>query len=126
VAGALLLIFVMLFMTFNMARPALLIFLNVPMAATGGVFALAVRGMPFSISAGVGFIALFGVAVLNGVVLMSYVLQMRREGLGAEDAARRGARIRLRPGLTTAPVARPRVLPMGLSQAPGAPVHRPP
>ncbi|HKA30882.1 MAG TPA: efflux RND transporter permease subunit [Candidatus Binatia bacterium] len=125
VPAALLLIFVMLFMTFNMARPALLILLNVPMAATGGVFALAVRGMPFSISAGVGFIALFGVAVLNGVVLMSYVLQMRREGLGAEDAARRGARIRLRPVLTTALVASLGFVPMALSQSPGAEVQRP-
>ena len=83
VPAALLLIFVILFMTFNAARPALLIFLNVPMAATGGVFALALRGMPFSISAGIGFIALFGVAVLNGVVLMS---------LRAADASRRSRR----------------------------------
>jgi heavy metal efflux system protein len=125
VPAALLLIFVMLFMTFNGARPALLIFLNVPMAATGGVFALALRGMPFSISAGVGFIALFGVAVLNGVVLMSYVLQMRGEGLGAEDAARRGARIRLRPVLMTALVASLGFVPMALSTSPGAEVQRP-
>src|SRR5262245_20611691 len=125
VPAALLLIFLILFMTFNAARPALLIFLNVPMAATGGVFALAVRGMPFSISAGVGFIALFGVAVLNGVVLMSYVLQMRRDGLGAEDAARRGARIRLRPVLTTALVASLGFVPMALSTSPGAEVQRP-
>jgi cobalt-zinc-cadmium resistance protein CzcA len=125
VPAALLLIFLMLFLTFNAAPPALLIFLNVPMAATGGVFALALRGMPFSISAGVGFIALFGVAVLNGVVLMSYVLQMRRDGLGAEDAARRGARIRLRPVLTTALVASLGFVPMALSTSPGAEVQRP-
>ncbi len=85
---ALFLIFVLLYSTFNAGTPALLIYLNVPLAATGGIFALALRGMPFSISAGVGFIALFGVAVLNGVVLMSYVLQMRREGLCGADAAR--------------------------------------
>jgi cobalt-zinc-cadmium resistance protein CzcA len=95
------------------------------MAATGGVFALTLRGMPFSISAGVGFIALFGVAVLNGVVLMSYVLQMRRDGLGAEDAARRGARIRLRPVLMTALVASLGFVPMALSTSPGAEVQRP-
>src|SRR5262245_22110298 len=125
VPATLLIIFVILFMTFNAAKPALLIFLNVPMAATGGIFALALRQMPFSISAAVGFIALFGVAVLNGVVLMSYVLQMRREGLGAEDAARRGARIRLRPVLTTALVASLGFVPMALSQSPGAEVQRP-
>src|SRR5262249_35753485 len=98
---------------------------NVRRGATGGGFALAVRGMPFSISAGVGFIALFGVAVLNGVVLMSYVLQMRRDGLGAEDAARRGARLPLRPGLTTALGASLGFLPMALSRSPGAEVQRP-
>jgi cobalt-zinc-cadmium resistance protein CzcA len=123
--AALLLIFVMLFMTFNAAKPALLIYLNVPMAATGGVFALALRGMPFSISAGVGFIALFGVAVLNGVVVMAYVLQLRREGLGPLEAARRGAEVRLRPVLTAALVAGLGFLPMALSTAPGAEVQRP-
>jgi cobalt-zinc-cadmium resistance protein CzcA len=114
VPAALLLIFVILFMTFGAARPALLIFLNVPMAATGGIFALALRGMPLSISAGVGFIALFGVAVLNGVVLMTYVLQMRRDGLDATAAARRGAQIRLRPVLMTALVASLGFVPMAL------------
>lgn len=125
VPAALLLIFLILFMTFNAARPAVLIFLNVPMAATGGVVALALRGMPFSISAGVGFIALFGVAVLNGVVLMTYVLQMRRDGLGPEEAARRGARIRLRPVLMTALVASLGFVPMALSTSLGAEVQRP-
>jgi len=125
VPATLLLIFVILFMTFNAATPALLIFLNVPMAATGGIFALALRGMPFSISAGVGFIALFGVAVLNGVVLMSYVLQMRREGLGDQQAARRAAEIRLRPVLMTALVASLGFVPMALSTSPGAEVQRP-
>jgi cobalt-zinc-cadmium resistance protein CzcA len=125
VPAALLLIFVILFMTFNAVKPALLIYLNVPMAATGGIFALALRGMPFSISAGVGFIALFGVAVLNGVVLMSYVLQLRREGLAAREAAHRGAEIRLRPVLMTALVASLGFLPMALSTLPGAEVQRP-
>ena len=122
---ALFLIFVLLYSTFNAATPALLIYLNVPLAATGGIFALAVRGLPFSISAGVGFIALFGVAVLNGVVLMSYILQMRREGFSGEDAARRGAEIRLRPVLMTALVASLGFVPMALSNSAGAEVQRP-
>jgi cobalt-zinc-cadmium resistance protein CzcA len=121
----LLLIFAILFMTFNAAKPALLIYLNVPMAATGGVFALALRGMPFSISAAVGFIALFGVAVLNGVVLVSSVLHLRRDGLSANEAAHRGAEIRLRPVLMTALVASLGFLPMALSTSPGAEVQRP-
>jgi heavy metal efflux system protein len=125
VPATLLLIFVILFMTFNAATPALLIFLNVPMAATGGIFALALRGLPFSISAGVGFIALFGVAVLNGVVLMSYVLQLRREGLTGPQAARCAAGIRLRPVLMTALVASLGFVPMALSTSPGAEVQRP-
>jgi heavy metal efflux system protein len=122
---ALFLIFVLLYSTFDAATPAILIYLNVPLAATGGIFALALRGMPFSISAGVGFIALFGVAVLNGVVLMSYVLQMRREGLSSGEAARRGAEIRLRPVLMTALVASFGFLPMALSTSAGAEVQRP-
>ncbi|MFQ5666195.1 MAG: efflux RND transporter permease subunit [Candidatus Binatia bacterium] len=122
---ALFLIFVLLYSTFNSVKPALLIYLNVPMAATGGIFALALRGMPFSISAGVGFIALFGVAVLNGVVLMSYVLQMRQEGMSAADAARHGGAIRLRPVLMTALVASLGFVPMALSTSAGAEVQRP-
>ena len=122
---ALFLIFVLLYSTFNAATSALLIYLNVPLAATGGIFALALRGMPFSISAGVGFIALFGVAVLNGVVLMSYILQMRQEGLSGEEAARRGAEIRLRPVLMTALVASLGFVPMALSTSAGAEVQRP-
>jgi cobalt-zinc-cadmium resistance protein CzcA len=122
---ALFLIFVLLYSTFNAATPALLIYLNVPLAATGGIFALALRGLPFSISAGVGFIALFGVAVLNGVVLMSYILQMRRAGLSGADAACRGAEIRLRPVLMTALVASLGFVPMALSSSAGAEVQRP-
>ena len=122
---ALLLIFVLLYTTFGAMTPALLIYLNVPLAATGGIFALVLRGMPFSISAGVGFIALFGVAVLNGVVLMSYVLQLRHEGLSSEEAARRGADIRLRPVLMPALVASLGFIPMTLSTSAGAEVQRP-
>jgi cobalt-zinc-cadmium resistance protein CzcA len=122
---SLFLILVLLYMTFNAVRPALLIFLNVPLAVTGGVAALAVRGMPFSISAGVGFIALFGVAVLNGVVLMSYILQLRQEGLPPADAAIKAAEVRLRPVLMTALVASLGFVPMALSTGVGAEVQRP-
>jgi cobalt-zinc-cadmium resistance protein CzcA len=122
---ALFLIFMLLYTTFGSARPALLIYLNVPLAATGGIAALFLRGMPLSISAGVGFIALFGVAVLNGVVLISYILQMRQEGISAEAAALHGAEIRLRPVLMTALVASLGFMPMALSTSAGAEVQRP-
>lgn len=122
---ALFLIFVLLYTTFNSARLAALIFINVPMAATGGVFALFLRGMPFSISAGVGFIALFGVAVLNGVVLVDYIKQMREEGAQPIDAAMKAAEIRLRPVLMTALVASLGFVPMALSTSAGAEVQRP-
>jgi cobalt-zinc-cadmium resistance protein CzcA len=122
---ALFLIFVLLYTTFNDIRPALLIYLNIPLAATGGIVALFLRGLPFSISAAVGFIALFGVAVLNGVVLMSYILQMREEGMTAGEAAVHGAEIRLRPVLMTALVASLGFVPMALSTSSGAEVQRP-
>jgi cobalt-zinc-cadmium resistance protein CzcA len=122
---ALFLIFVLLYTTFNSAGTAAMIFLNVPMAATGGVLALFSRGLPFSISAAVGFIALFGVAVLNGVVLVSYINRMRESGLEAKAAAFRGAEIRLRPVLMTALVASLGFVPMALSNGAGAEVQRP-
>ena len=122
---ALFLIFVLLYTAFGSARPALLIYLNVPLAATGGLLALFLRGMPFSISAGVGFIALFGIAVLNGVVLMSYIIQLRKDGKSASAAAREGAGIRLRPVMMTALVAAVGFLPMALSTGAGAEVQRP-
>ena len=122
---ALLLIFVLLYTMFNSVRPAVLIYLNIPLAATGGILALFFRGMPFSISAGIGFIALFGVAVLNGVVLLSYVLGLRKKGLSAEEAAYQGAVIRVRPVLMTALVASMGFLPMALSTSAGAEVQRP-
>jgi len=122
---ALALILVLLFTMFNSIRPALLIYLNIPLAATGGIVALVLRGLPFSISAAVGFIALFGVAVLNGVVLISYILQMRSEGATAREAAVRGAEIRLRPVLMTALVASLGFVPMALSYGAGAEVQRP-
>lgn len=119
------LIFLLLYTTFNSIRPAVLIYLNIPLAATGGIIALALRGLPFSISAGVGFIALFGVAVLNGVVLMTYINQLRNQGLSYEEAAIQGATIRLRPVLMTALVASLGFIPMALATSAGAEVQRP-
>jgi cobalt-zinc-cadmium resistance protein CzcA len=122
---ALLLIFLLLYMTYNSVKPALIVYLNVPFAATGGIFALLARGMPFSISAGVGFIALFGIAVLNGVVLISYIIQLREDGATVDDAVRQGALTRLRPVLMTAAVAAFGFVPMALSTSAGAEVQRP-
>lgn len=122
---ALFLIFSILYATFDSVKLALLIYLNVPMAATGGIFALWLRGMPLSISAGVGFIALFGVAVLNGVVLVSYILELRRTGLEPREAAFQGALVRMRPVLMTALVATLGFVPMALATSAGAEVQRP-
>lgn len=122
---ALLLIFVLLYATFGSIRLATLIFCNVPLAITGGLVALFARGYPFSISAGVGFIALFGIAVLNGVVLLSYVVEQRRQGRDALEAARAGAVTRLRPVLMTALVASFGFIPMALATSAGAEVQRP-
>lgn len=122
---ALFLIFVLLYTTFGAVRPALLIYFNIPIAATGGVVALMLRGMPFSISAAVGFIALFGVAVLNGVVMVSYFIELRRQGLGVDEAVMTGAELRLRPVLMTALVAGLGFVPMALSTGAGAEVQQP-
>ena len=123
---SLLLIFVLLFAAFNAGRPAVLIFLNVPLAAAGGVFSLALRGMPFSISAGVGFIALFGIAVMNGVVLLSYARKLEHEeGMAPFAAAREAALVRMRPVLTTALVAAIGFVPMAIATGSGAEVQRP-
>jgi len=122
---ALLLIFVLLYSSFDSGRLAALIYLNVPMAVTGGILALALRGYPFSISAGVGFIALFGIAVLNGVVLVSYIVELRERGRSVEEAAAEAARIRLRPVLMTAMVASFGFVPMALATSAGAEVQRP-
>ena len=123
---ALLLIFLLLYGTFGSMRLASLIYLAVPMAATGGVFALAARGLPFSISAGVGFIALFGVAVLNGLVWVSAVEHLHADGgLEAHEAAHAAALSRLRPILMTALVAGLGFLPMAAATTPGAEIQRP-
>ena len=122
---ALALIFVLLFSTFGSIKQAALIYTGVPLAVTGGAFALALRGLPFSISAGVGFIALSGVAVLNGVVLVSAINRLRQEGKTVEAAVREGALTRLRPVLMTALVAALGFIPMALNTGIGAEVQRP-
>ncbi|MBI5476149.1 MAG: efflux RND transporter permease subunit [Ignavibacteriales bacterium] len=122
---SLFLIFILLFMSFGSIRNALLIYTGIPFAIVGGVFSLLVRGMHFSISAGVGFIALFGVAVLNGVVMVSYINQLRQEGKNLDEAVLQGAETRLRPVLMTALVASLGFVPMALSQGAGAEVQRP-
>ena len=121
----LLLIFLLLYTSVRSLGLATLIYLAVPMAASGGVFALGMRGMPFSISAGVGFIALFGVAVLNGLVWVSGAEHLRAEGCSLFDAAEKTAVSRLRPILMTACVASLGFLPMALSTSPGAEIQRP-
>ena len=119
------LIFVMLFTAFGSVRQAVLVFTGVPLALTGGVVALWARGMPFSISAGVGFIALSGVAVLNGVVMITFINQLRRSGRPAEEAVVEGSLARLRPVLMTALVASLGFVPMALNTGMGAEVQRP-
>ncbi len=123
---SLLLIFVLLYFTFRSIKQAGLIFTAIPMSAIGGVFALLLRGMPFSISAGIGFIALFGVAVLNGIVLIGTFNQLEKEGW--TDVLKRvteGTKIRLRPVLMTATVASLGFLPMAISTGAGAEVQKP-
>ncbi|NQW05081.1 MAG: CusA/CzcA family heavy metal efflux RND transporter [Acidobacteria bacterium] len=122
---ALLLIFGLLFVTFGNVRDALLVFTGVPLALTGGVFFLWARGIPFSISAAVGFIALSGVAVLNGLVMITFINKLREEGQPLEDAVVHGAVARLRPVLMTALVASLGFLPMALATGRGAEVQRP-
>jgi cobalt-zinc-cadmium resistance protein CzcA len=122
---SLFLIFLLLFISFGSIRNALLIYTGIPFAVVGGVFSLLIREMHFSISAGVGFIALFGVAVLNGVVMVSFINQLRQEGKSLEDAVIEGAATRLRPVLMTALVASLGFIPMAISTGAGAEVQRP-
>lgn len=122
---SLFLIFLLLFISFGSIRNALLIYTGIPFAIVGGIFSLLIRGMHFSISAGVGFIALFGVAVLNGVVMVSFINQLRQEGKSLEDAVIEGAATRLRPVLMTALVASLGFIPMAISTGAGAEVQRP-
>ncbi len=122
---ALFLIFVLLFITFNAWKPAVLIYFNIPIAATGGVIALFVRGMAFSISAGVGFIALFGVAVMNGLVLLAHIDELRQTGLNLHDATIRGSMDKMRAMIMAPLVAGLGFVPMALSTGAGAEVQRP-
>jgi len=122
---ALLLIFGLLFTLFGSAKDAAVVFSGVPLALTGGVAALALRGIPLSISAGVGFIALSGVAVLNGVVMLSFIRDLRTRGIGLDAAIREGALTRLRPVLMTALVASLGFVPMALNVGAGSEVQRP-
>jgi len=122
---ALLVIFILLFSTFGSVKQAAIIFTGVPLAVTGGIAALALRGMPFSISAGVGFIALSGVAVLNGVVMVTAINALRRDGRSISEAVREGAMLRFRPVLMTAMVAALGFIPMALNTGAGAEVQRP-
>jgi cobalt-zinc-cadmium resistance protein CzcA len=126
VPAAILLILILLFFTFHSVRQTLLIITAVPLSAIGGVFALWIRSMPFSISAGIGFIALFGVAVLNGIVLIGYFNQLEAEGItDIYERVKKGAKVRFRPVVMTASVASLGFLPMALSTSAGAEVQKP-
>ncbi len=122
---ALLLVFALLFMMFNNLKDGLLVFTGIPFALTGGVVALWLRDIPLSISAGVGFIALSGVAVLNGLVMIAFIRSLREQGLGLRQAIDEGALTRLRPVLMTALVASLGFIPMALATGTGAEVQRP-
>ena len=122
---ALVLIFALLFMTFGNVRDSLLVFTGVPLALTGGILALWLRDIPLSISAGVGFIALSGVAVLNGLVMISFINDLRKDGMALDQAVIQGAVMRLRPVLMTALVASLGFIPMALATGTGAEVQRP-
>ena len=125
VPGCFTLIFLLLFGALGSSRDALLVFSAVPLALTGGAFALWLRGMPFSVSAAVGFIALSGVAVLNGLVMLTYIKQLMAEGRSRNDAIREGALTRLRPVVMTALVASLGFVPMALATGTGAEVQKP-
>ncbi len=125
VPAALLLILVLLYNTFSSMRMALLIFGNVLLGASGGIFALLLRGLTFSITAGVGFITLFGVSVLNGVVLVSEINRLRESGRDVDEAIASASRERLRPILMASLVALFGFIPMAISHSAGAEVQRP-
>jgi cobalt-zinc-cadmium resistance protein CzcA len=125
VPSALVLIFVLIFLAFGSLRQALLVYSGIPLAVTGGVAALWLRGMPFSITAAVGFIALSGVAVLNGLVMISYFNQLREEGKTVYESVIEGSLTRLRPVLMTALVASLGFVPMAIATSAGAEVQRP-
>jgi cobalt-zinc-cadmium resistance protein CzcA len=125
VPAALTMIFLLLYFSFTSVRLALLVFTAIPFAIVGGVSSLWLRDLPFSISAGIGFIALFGVAVLNGLVMVTFIRQLREEGLSVDDAIHEGCQVRLRPVLMTALVAALGFIPMAFATGQGAEVQRP-
>ena len=118
-------IFLLLFSSFNSLKQAMLIILNIPFAMIGGILALIIGDFNLSVSASVGFIALFGVAVLNGVVMVSYFNELRREGMAVADAVIQGSVLRLRPVLITASVAALGLIPMLFAQGPGSEIQKP-
>jgi cobalt-zinc-cadmium resistance protein CzcA len=121
----LLLVLGLLYATFGSGKDTLIVFTGVPLALTGGVFALMLRGMPLSISAGVGFIALSGIAVLNGVVMLSFIRELQQRGVALDEAIEQGALTRLRPVLMTALVASLGFVPMAFNIGTGSEVQRP-
>src|SRR5437762_11474879 len=125
VPAALALIFILIFLAFGSIRQAFLVYTGIPLAVTGGVLSLWLRGMPFSISAAIGFIALSGVAALNGLVLISYFNQLREQGRSVREAVVEGSLTRLRPVLMTALVASFGFAPMAIATGTGAEVQRP-
>ncbi len=125
VPASMLLIFTLIFVALRSFRQSLLVFLAVPLAVTGGVFALALRGLPFSISAGVGFIAVSGIAVLNGLMIITFFNQLRAQGADVRTSVWDGSLLRLRPKLMTALVASLGFVPMAIAQGAGAEVQRP-
>jgi heavy metal efflux system protein len=120
-----LMVFLLLFLTLSSLKQAFLVFTGIPFAITGGILALLIRQMPFSISAGIGFITLAGIAVLNGLVMITFINQLRPEGQAVPDAVRIGAKARLRPVLMTASVACIGFIPMALGTGVGAEVQKP-
>jgi cobalt-zinc-cadmium resistance protein CzcA len=122
---SLLLVFVLLFAMFNNIKDGLLVFTGIPFALTGGIVALWLRGIPLSISAAVGFIALSGVAVLNGLVMIAFIRGLREQGKSVDEAVHEGALTRLRPVLMTAMVASLGFVPMAIATGTGAEVQRP-
>ena len=122
---SILIIFILLAFTFHSMRHAAVVLLNVPFALIGGIFALWLRHMYLSVPAAIGFIALFGVAVLNGLVLVSYINKLVEQGLSIDDAVKQGAEVRLRPVIMTALVAALGFLPMALSDGAGAEIQKP-
>ena len=122
---ALLLIFIFLHFAFKSLKDAIMIYIAIPLATVGGVLLLWLRGMPFSVSAGVGFIALFGIAVLNGIVLIEHLKEMQHQGLSMRELIIKGTKERLRPVMLTAGAAAMGFLPMAISTGAGAEVQRP-